>query len=185
MCLTNVIVSICSKTSWANCILKTQIVNQNFLFRNNAIAHVDLVDKLQKNVKQLNKSLQNVTKDLATLEAQKFKNQPPTTPYFILHRSGVAPEFINAFLKEVGTTPTLLCISVGEDKGPGNITLHGDNKDVKSLGSGWVLFYFLLTWWTREKFRFCIENCIDCACHIGTLALVLCRFSCARRRGLI
>lgn len=107
----------------------------NTIFRNSPLDHVDLVDKLQKNTKLLNKNLQNVLKDLALLEAQKLKKCELKPKYFSMHRKEAEPDFMNIFIKELGETNILLFLSTGDEKGVGNIVLYGDEQAVADLGN--------------------------------------------------
>lgn len=105
-----------------------------FFFRNNPSEHVDLVEKLQKNVKSLNKNIQSVLKDLAVLEAQKLKNLNPLPRYFSLHRKEADQDFMSIFIKELGQTDIFLFLSTGDEKTIGNIVLYGNEKAVLELG---------------------------------------------------
>lgn len=97
--------------------------------------HVEIVDKLVKNSKLANKNLQTVLKDLAILEAQKFKKIDPKPKFYCLHRKEAEPDFMGVFIKEVNSTDTLLFLSTGDEKGCGNIMLYGNEKDVAELGN--------------------------------------------------
>lgn len=107
-------------------------------FSNGAAAHVNLVDKLQKNVKSLNKNLQTVLKDLVILEADKLKSVSPPPKYFCYHRKEADADFMNLFIKEINNTNIFLFLSVGDEKGVGNIVLYGDEKAVADLGKKYV-----------------------------------------------
>lgn len=107
-------------------------------FSNGPSLHVDLVDKLQKNVKTLNKNLQSVLKDIAVFEAHKLKSISPSPKYYCYHRKEAEPDFMNLFIREVNGTDIFLFLSVGDEKGVGNIVLYGDEKAVADLGNKYV-----------------------------------------------
>lgn len=96
---------------------------------------MDLVEKLQKNVKVLNKNIQTVLKDVAIMQAQKLKQCSPTPKYFSMHRKEAEPDFMNIFIKEMGHTDIFFFLSTGDEKGVGNICLYGDEKAVSALGN--------------------------------------------------
>ncbi|XP_074038917.1 alanyl-tRNA editing protein Aarsd1-B [Leptinotarsa decemlineata] len=104
------------------------------LLNNHSSQHVELVEKLQKNVKTLNKNLQTVLKDLAALEASKLKSLQEQPRYFCMHRKEAEPDFMNSFIKEMGNTEIFLFLSTGDEKGVGNIVLYGNEKAVSELG---------------------------------------------------
>ncbi|XP_019876140.2 alanyl-tRNA editing protein Aarsd1 [Aethina tumida] len=96
--------------------------------------HVGLIDKLQKNVKTQSKNLQSVLKDMATFMANQLNETLPIPEYFIYHRSGAEPDFMNHFIRELDRTDIFLFLSVGDDKKDGNILLYGIEEDVQALG---------------------------------------------------
>lgn len=103
------------------------------LLKNNAVEHVNLVDKLLKNVKILTKDLQTVLKELVVFEAAKFTAISPQPKYYILHRKEAEADFMQSFIKEVGPTDTLFFLSVGDDKTTGNILMRGTESVVSEL----------------------------------------------------
>ncbi|KAJ8973983.1 hypothetical protein NQ317_017358 [Molorchus minor] len=105
------------------------------LLKNNPSQHVDLVDKLQKNVRTVTKNLQTVLKDLAILEVSKLKNIEPQPKYYFLHRKEAEADFMNLFIKEMGTTDIFLFLSTGDENTTGNIVLYGEEKAIASLGN--------------------------------------------------
>ncbi|KAJ9598278.1 hypothetical protein L9F63_011042 [Diploptera punctata] len=104
------------------------------LLKNAPADHVDLVDKLQKSLKIANKNLQTVLKDLAVNEAGKLKQQVPQPLYFSLHRKEAESDFMSIFINEIGDANILLFLTVGEDKGAGQMVLHGQADIVSKLG---------------------------------------------------
>lgn len=105
------------------------------LLKSNPSQHVDLVDKLQKNVKTLTKNVQSVLKDLAILAASKLNDTLPVPAYFSMHRKEAEPDFIATFIRELGERKDiLLFLSTGDEKQLGNIVLYGPEKAVSDLG---------------------------------------------------
>lgn len=108
---------------------------------NGPLSHVELVDRLQKNSKVLSKNLQTVLKDLAILEVNKLKSIVPAPLYYSYHRKEAEPDFMNIFIKELGSTEIFLFLSTGDEKTVGNIVLHGNENAVKDLGNKSVYVY--------------------------------------------
>lgn len=104
------------------------------ILNNGPASHVELVDKLLKNVKLLNKNLQGLLKDVAVDDAVKLKSAEPKPKYFCLHWKYAEADIVNVFIREMNSTDTFLFLSVGDEKGAGNITLYGKEEDVKELG---------------------------------------------------
>ncbi|XP_046397020.1 alanyl-tRNA editing protein Aarsd1-B [Ischnura elegans] len=104
------------------------------LLKNSPADHVDLVDKLQKSYKQCSKNLQSVLRNVAVMEAEKFKVLEPKPKFYSLHRKEAEPDFMSVFLTEVGSQDTLFFLSVGDPNGSGNMILFGDSKILEKLG---------------------------------------------------
>lgn len=103
------------------------------ILNNGPSKHVELVDKLQKNVKVMNKNLQTLLKDVAITEAGKVKAADPPLKYFCMFRKDAEQDFINTFIREVNSTSTLLFLTCGEEKGAGNMVLYGEENIVAEL----------------------------------------------------
>lgn len=104
------------------------------LLNNGPNEHVDLIDKLQKNLKITNKNLQNVLKEIAVVEAKKIKDSQ--AKYYCLHKKEAEPDFINNVLREVGNNvDKFLFLSTGDEKGAGNIVLCGEEATIAELGN--------------------------------------------------
>lgn len=104
------------------------------ILNNNASIHVDLVEKLQKNVKVSNKNLQAVLKELAVLNANMLKGIQPAPKYFSMHKKEAEIDFMQTFIREVGSTDIFLFLSTGDDKKEGNIILYGNEEAIATLG---------------------------------------------------
>ncbi|RZC39055.1 alanyl-tRNA editing protein Aarsd1 [Asbolus verrucosus] len=106
------------------------------LLKTNPVQHPEFVEKQIENIKSLNKNLQSVLKDLAIYEANKLKNS--TEKYFVLHRKEADTTFMNILIKELGTTNIFLFLSVGDERGAGNIVLYGEDKAIADLGHTFI-----------------------------------------------
>ncbi|XP_072401510.1 alanyl-tRNA editing protein Aarsd1-B [Diabrotica undecimpunctata] len=104
------------------------------ILNNGPQQHVELVKKLQKNVKIINKNLQSILKDLAIFNAGKLKSMQPPPKYFSLHKKEAEPDFMNILIRELGTTEIFLFLSVGDEKKDGSVVIQGKENDVGVLG---------------------------------------------------
>uniref|UniRef100_A0A1I8PYH8 Threonyl/alanyl tRNA synthetase SAD domain-containing protein n=1 Tax=Stomoxys calcitrans TaxID=35570 RepID=A0A1I8PYH8_STOCA len=103
--------------------------------------HVDLIQKLQNNLKAGRKSFQKILKDLALVEAEKLERMPKPLPkYYSLHRKdGIEPDFINTFLRNApdGVALYFLTVSepaVGRQPSKGHMVLKGEPDVVQHFG---------------------------------------------------
>ncbi|XP_044269349.1 alanyl-tRNA editing protein Aarsd1 [Tribolium madens] len=112
-----------------NCLKREQKLTA--LLKTNPVQHPEFVEKLIQNTKSLNKNLQTVLKDLAVYEAAKLKESKEK--YFILHRKEADPTFMSILIKEAGRTDIFQFLSVGDEKGAGNIVLYGNEKAITDL----------------------------------------------------
>ncbi|EDX01281.1 alanyl-tRNA editing protein Aarsd1-A [Drosophila yakuba] len=107
--------------------------------------HLELVQKLQQNVKGSRKYFQQLLKDYATAEAERLADLPKKDrpKYFSLHRrDGIEVDFINTFLR---LAPEgifyFLTVSEGVSAGSGakgHLVLRGDAEIVGKLGPQFV-----------------------------------------------
>lgn len=117
------------KVSYENVLTSNKKKNR----RTNPVQHPEFVEKLIQNNKNVNKNLQTVLKDLAVFEGAKLRES--NEKYFILHRKEADPTFINILLKEAGRNDIFQFLSVGDEKGAGNIVLYGNEKAISDLSS--------------------------------------------------
>jgi misacylated tRNA(Ala) deacylase len=103
------------------------------LLKTNPVQHPEFVEKLIQNAKHVNKNLQTVLKDLAIYEADNLKQCKEK--YFILHRKEADPTFMSIIIKEAGRPDVLQFLSVGDEKGAGNIVLYGPEKAITDLAN--------------------------------------------------
>ncbi|KAH8291695.1 hypothetical protein KR018_006053 [Drosophila ironensis] len=103
--------------------------------------HLELVQKLQQNVKGSRKIFQQLLKDFATAEAERLEDLPKNErpKYFALHRrDGIEVDFINTFLRHAPEGIFyFLTISEGISAGSsakGQLVLRGDPELVQQLG---------------------------------------------------
>ncbi|KAI9588906.1 alanyl-tRNA editing protein Aarsd1-B [Glossina fuscipes] len=126
----------------------------NLAFKGGPTQHLDLLQKLQNNLKATRKSFQKILKDLAIIEAEKLEAMPrPLPKYFSLHRKdGIEVEFINTFLRHAPEEIGLYFLTVSEApvgnsptkghmvlRGQPNLVDHFSTKFLKILegkGSG-------------------------------------------------
>ncbi|XP_055913720.1 alanyl-tRNA editing protein Aarsd1-A [Eupeodes corollae] len=100
--------------------------------------HLELIQKVQANLKTLNKSFQKLLKDNATMEAEKLNGLSEKPKYFSMHRKdGIEPDFINTFLR---TAPTdiFYFLSVADNTGKGHVVLRGDPEVIAKLGPSFM-----------------------------------------------
>ncbi|XP_076366907.1 alanyl-tRNA editing protein Aarsd1-B isoform X2 [Tachypleus tridentatus] len=96
--------------------------------------HVQMVEKMQKALKTTQKNALIVLRDLALLEAEKFRHLVPKPSYYSLHRREGDGEFLSILSNEIGDEGVLLFLTAGEDKGPGHILLTGPPDIVATVG---------------------------------------------------
>lgn len=97
--------------------------------------HYELAEKSVKGFKNSQKTIQNLLRDLATLEAEKFKSQPNRPPCFIYHRKDGDLDFMNLLLKEINDESIITLVTAGEDKGQGFVMMSGPEAEIKELGA--------------------------------------------------
>lgn len=112
-----------------------------FFYRGGPHQHLELIQKMQNNVKAVKKSFQKLLKDFAVAEAEKLECRPRPLPrYFSLHRKdGVEPDFINTFLRHAPVEISLYFITVsepavGNQPGKGHMVLRGEPELVQQFG---------------------------------------------------
>ncbi|XP_017000135.2 alanyl-tRNA editing protein Aarsd1-A [Drosophila takahashii] len=107
--------------------------------------HLELVQKLQQNVKGSRKYFQQLLKDFATAEAERLEDLPKKErpKYFALHRrDGIEVDFINTFLR-VAPEGIFYFLTVAEgvaagSSAKGHLVLRGEPEMVEQLGPQFV-----------------------------------------------
>lgn len=118
------------------CLQREQALTK--LLKNEPASHVDLVEKLQQNVKITNKKFSTVLKELAAYEANKFKEIKPQPEYYLHYNKEADSDYLESYwrnLKDYSDVgKTLFVLAAGEEKGSGNLVLQGNPDVVKELG---------------------------------------------------
>ncbi|XP_056153059.1 alanyl-tRNA editing protein Aarsd1 [Lampris incognitus] len=96
--------------------------------------HPEVVEKLQKSVKLLQKTNLSLLRDMAVLIADSFKNNPRRGNFFSLHKKEGDSEFMNIVANEINTEETVLFLTAGEEKGPGLFLLAGPSGPMAEMG---------------------------------------------------
>lgn len=105
----------------------------NNVLKGGPAMHLELIQKVQMNLKTLNKSFQKLLKDNAAMEAEKLNALPEKPKYFSLHRKdGIEPDFINAFLRSA-PSEIFYFLSVSDNTGKGHVVLRGDPEVIAAL----------------------------------------------------
>jgi misacylated tRNA(Ala) deacylase len=98
-------------------------------------SHADLIKKLQTTNRNGQKTIQKLSKELATHLARMLNDDPNPPPFFFLHRSdGVEMDFATTFLKNA--KPKIfyfVTIADGIDSKSGSLVLQGDAVDVDAI----------------------------------------------------
>ncbi|XP_036319145.1 alanyl-tRNA editing protein Aarsd1-B isoform X2 [Rhagoletis pomonella] len=110
----------------------------NLALKGGPTQHLDLIQKLQTNLKSSAKAFQKLLKDVAISEAEKIENTPhPYPKYYCLHRKdGIEPDFINTFLRNAPEN-IFYFLTVSENttnNGKGLMVLRGEKEDVQKFG---------------------------------------------------
>ncbi|XP_042204093.1 alanyl-tRNA editing protein Aarsd1-B-like isoform X2 [Homarus americanus] len=106
----------------------------NILLHSCSSDHLRLVEKIQKDLKSSLKSLRDAMKDLAVFEGQKFLAQDPRPQVYFHHRRDGDMDYLSAIINEINDENVLKVLTVGEDKGPGSLVVHGPPSLVAEVG---------------------------------------------------
>lgn len=100
---------------------------------------MELIKKLQTTVKSSQKTVQRLSKEIATDLAQKLNDADPSPDYFFMHRTdGVDMDFFNSFQRALKTKkPIFFFITLSDaiDSKSGSLILMGNLDDVDALAS--------------------------------------------------
>lgn len=107
------------------------------LSRNEPSKHEDLVQKLQKNFKIANKSLQNCLSELAQSEIDRVIRQNPKPKFITLHKKEATPEFNRAICKGLEGQGLFMFLTSEDPDRPreGQILIQGPEEHCNALGS--------------------------------------------------
>uniref|UniRef100_A0A0K8U0P7 Alanyl-tRNA editing protein Aarsd1-A n=1 Tax=Bactrocera latifrons TaxID=174628 RepID=A0A0K8U0P7_BACLA len=110
----------------------------NLVLKGGPTQHLELIQKLQLNLKSSTKAFQKLLKDVAISEAERLDNTPQPYPkYYCLHRKdGIEPDFINTFLRNApeGIFYFLTVSENSTNNGKGLMVLRGNEEEVKKFG---------------------------------------------------
>ncbi|KAK3579289.1 hypothetical protein CHS0354_033369 [Potamilus streckersoni] len=95
--------------------------------------HYDLAEKAVKGYKNAQKTTQTLLRDVAVLEAEKYKNNPNRDPVFVCHRKEGDIDFLNTLAREIGNQCDLSFLTAGDDKGSGFLMMTGKENLVQDL----------------------------------------------------
>ncbi|KAK6632560.1 hypothetical protein RUM43_013328 [Polyplax serrata] len=106
------------------------------LLKNEPASHVDLVKKLQQNLKITNKKLMVLLKEIAICEAEKFRRLKPKPRYYAHHNKEAESDYLENFWRTVrddeSIEQTFFMLAAGTDTG--SLLLQGDEHDLLILG---------------------------------------------------
>lgn len=110
----------------------------SFVCSGGADSHVDLVKKLQTSLKASQKTVQKLSKDIATKIAEDLNASKIPIDFFTLHRNeGVDIDFANTFLRMLKVDKNVfifITIADGIDSKCGSLIIQGNPDDVAALG---------------------------------------------------
>lgn len=102
-----------------------------------ADSHVDLVKKLQISLKASQKTVQKLSKEVATKAAEELNTNANPGKFFSLHKSdGVEIDFANTFLRTVKVDKNFfffITIADAIDSKSGSLIIQGNPDDIASL----------------------------------------------------
>ncbi|XP_047516927.1 alanyl-tRNA editing protein Aarsd1 [Pieris napi] len=107
------------------------------ILKNDPTRHEELIQKLQKNFKTVNKNLQNVLTELAQYEIERVINNQPKPKYVFMFKKEATPEFNRAICKGLEKEGLFIfCASEEPDKPKeGQIIIQGPEEHCNVLGA--------------------------------------------------
>ncbi|CRK92116.1 CLUMA_CG005697, isoform A [Clunio marinus] len=106
------------------------------MLNNGPDSHIDLVKKLQTNLKSSQKTLQKLSKELATKIAEELNAKTNLENYFSLHnKDGVDVDFSNTFLRVLKSKSLFVFMTIADaiDSKSGSLIIQGNPKDIEAL----------------------------------------------------
>ncbi|XP_006815860.1 alanyl-tRNA editing protein Aarsd1-B-like [Saccoglossus kowalevskii] len=94
--------------------------------------HVDMANKLQKSVREVQKSKTMLLREVAKYEAEKLKSS--TDNVMSLHRKDGDNEYMNIIANEIGQENGVVFVSVGNEKGAGLFLISGPEVVITEAG---------------------------------------------------
>ncbi|XP_070536570.1 alanyl-tRNA editing protein Aarsd1-like [Ptychodera flava] len=96
--------------------------------------HVDMANKLQKNIREALKSKTSLLREVAKYEAEQYKNKTDREEILSIHRKDGDNEYMNIIANEIGQENGVIFASVGNDKGAGLFLLSGPADLISEAG---------------------------------------------------
>lgn len=125
-----------SKSNIKRCVRQKFILSFLFL-SGGADSHVDLVKKLQTSFKASQKTVQKLSKEVASKVAEELNVSQTPIDFFSLHKNdGVDIDFANTFLRTVKLDKNVfffLTIADGIDSKSGSLIIQGNPDDIAAL----------------------------------------------------
>ena len=110
-------------------------LEMNLLLKGGAESHLDLIKKMQTNLKNTQKVAKKMMTEVAMFEVEKLNRMDPKPRNYSIHRTdGAELDFINTFLRNAKVPDTLLFLTAGDDTGKGQLVLCGPPETIAKLG---------------------------------------------------
>lgn len=102
-----------------------------------AESHIDLIKKIQLTQKSSQKTVQKLSKELATKVAEELNANPNPGDFYSLHRNdGVDVDFASTFLRTVKVTKVIfffITIADAIDSKSGSLIIQGSSDDIAAI----------------------------------------------------
>jgi len=102
------------------------------VLRNGPEDHLDLVEKMQKNLKLVTKTNSNLLKEVAVAEAEKLRKIEPKPEFAYFYRKDGDSDYISTLIKEL--EGYLIIVITGEKGAPGQLVVTGPGQLPATLG---------------------------------------------------
>lgn len=112
------------------------ILSVNF-YSGGSETHIDLLKKIQANLKLAQKAQKLLAREVATKIADELNADPTPKKFYSMHRSdGVDMDFINTFLRVAKSKTTFYFVTLADATDPksGSLVINGEAEDVAALG---------------------------------------------------
>ena len=94
------------------------------------------IEKMSLNLRQTQKELKNLTREIADFSAQDLIRQMGDEKLIKLHRKDVGPDFLTSAaekLKHLLAQEVTIALSCGEQKKGGNVVILGDREKIDNV----------------------------------------------------
>ncbi|XP_059618036.1 alanyl-tRNA editing protein Aarsd1-A [Phlebotomus argentipes] len=111
-------------------------LEMNIVLNGGPSSHLELLGKLQTNLKKYQRQVKSLLKDIAINEGEKLKSASLKPKYFFIHRTdGSDAEFLTNFLRAAGDLPdTFVFATSVDDSSNGQMILQGNPEVIGKLG---------------------------------------------------